>query len=101
MLSGLEFSMNRSFFAILTTILLSGFATASTHPSSESLKDRIEAAQRIVGEATKAAEQPLDRANDKVAWSPYPWQNYRPRWNNWNNWGNWNNWRNFRPWLNR
>lgn len=93
--------MNRSFFAILATILLSGSATASTHPSNASLKDRIEAAQRIVGEVTKAAEGPQDRANDKVAWSPYPWQNYRPRWNNWNNWGNWNNWRNFRPWHNR
>ncbi|MBO4226645.1 hypothetical protein [Bradyrhizobium neotropicale] len=93
--------MNRNFFAVLATIVLSGSATASPHPSNESLKDRIVAAQRIIDEVTKAAERVQDSACDKVAWSPWPWQNYRPRWNNWNNWGNWNNWRNYRPWYNR
>jgi hypothetical protein len=93
--------VNRNFFAVLATILLSGSATASPHPSTESLKGRIEAAQRTIEEMTKSAEQPLDGVGDKVAWSPRPWQNYRPRWHNWNNWGNWNNWRNYRPWYNR
>jgi hypothetical protein len=86
--------MFRNLFAVFATLMVSAGAASASTPTTDttslSLEQRVQAAQKTIGQLMNADEQQASKSiTDKVAQYWNNWHNYYYRpWNNWNNWHN-------------